>query len=142
MKNNFLQQLGLAFKIWLVAVLANALMGVSFMSIIYGNWHPWQQFGLVLMVGGIFSIPCMIAVLVVIALMAKRVNGMKLFWSVVAGGLTTTVLVYCAFINLLGVNGNDRELKYLMFVALLASIVSVTTFYRSLFILGRDFNSI
>jgi hypothetical protein len=140
MSNSFLKQLGLAFKIWLVAVLANALLGVSFMSIINGNWYPWQQFGLVLLVGGIFSIPCMIAVLVIIALLAKRVNGMRLFWAVEAGGLTATVLAYSAFMNLIG--GNDRELKNLMFVAMLAAIVSVATFYRSLFKWGHDFNTI
>ncbi len=47
MSNNFLKQLGLAFKIWLVAVLTNAFLTVSFMSIINGNWYPWQQFDLV-----------------------------------------------------------------------------------------------
>lgn len=140
MSNNFLKQLGLAFKIWLVAVLANAFLAVSFMSIINGNWYPWQQLGLVLLVGGFFSIPCMIAVLVIIALMAKRVNGMRLFWSVVAGGLTVTVMAYTTFMNLVG--GNNRELKYFLFAAMLAAIVSITTFYRSLFKWGRDFNSI
>ena len=139
MSNNFLKQLGLAFKIWLVAVLTNAFLTVSFMSIINGNWYPWQQFGLILLIGGLYSIPCMIAVLVTIALLAKRVNGMRLFWSVIAGGLTVTALMYGAFVNIVG--GNSRELKCLMFVSMLAAIVSVTTFYRSIFKWGRDFNS-
>ena len=138
MNNNTLYQLGLAAKIWLVAVIMNALLGALLIGFSNGGEGMWEMFLLILMVGGLFSIPCLVTVFLLIRLLTGWVGGILIFLIVAAGGVAVTVLVFNGLMQELG-EGDRDNMRYMLVVTIIAALAGVVTFYKPLMKQGREF---
>lgn len=137
--NNFLKQLELAAKIWAAAVAVNALLVTLNFGFNDGGAIPLILL-LMVVFGGIFSIPCLVIVFFIIRLSATRVNGKWLFGCVMAGGIITTLIVLNAFLDEM-MEGGDRELqKTIWITSVMAAIASVAVFYKSLLQWGKEYS--
>lgn len=135
----FLRQLGLAAKIWLVAVGVNALF-IAIDFAFSGGLSVIPQILLMMVIaGGLFSIPCLVVVFCIIRLLATRVKGKWLFGCVMAGGIIITVIVLNAFVEeLLGTGDRDLQ-RNIWVISIMAAIAGVASFYRSIIQWGREF---
>jgi hypothetical protein len=131
----FLLQLWLAIRIWLLAVVANTLLGTIFLVAI--RWARAEQllfFGTYY--GVIFSFPVMLAILIIINRYAADKSGLILLRTVYRTGLALTVVVFITFCIMIGM----REAVIcliLQCIALLSGVLGITAFNRSIMKWGR-----
>jgi hypothetical protein len=126
MKKENLKQIWVAFKIWVIAIAANTLLGSLYLSghldkeLIYSG----------LFYGSIFSLPIFIILLIVINhCVARRKNGLQLFRYVFIFGLLLTVIFSALFLFMLG----GLIPTGLLFIAVLSGIAGITSQYGSMF---------
>jgi hypothetical protein len=135
MKSKFLQQLWLVTRIWLVAASVNALLGAIFTS---GSleWEAmWGTFVLTGIFGGLFSIPVLVGLLIIIAIgAALRIHGWLLLVLLYAIGITLTVMVFSAFMEAFPDPSNTTSFD----LALLSGIAGITSFYKSILKCGYN----
>lgn len=138
MKYKFLQQLWLVTRIWLVAAGLNALLG----AIITGlpEWGlVWENFVLIGLFGGIFSIPVLLGLLAVIAIgVALKIKGWLLLGLLYTIGITLTILVFTSFMAAFPDPTNSTSFG----LALLSGIAGITSFYKSIMKWGLDYNNV
>jgi hypothetical protein len=138
MESKFLQQLRLVTRIWLVAAGINALLGAIITG--FPEWEViWSCFVLIGLFGGIFSIPVLLGLLVIISIgSALRIKGWLLLGLLYAIGITLTVLVFTSFMESFPDPGNNTSFG----LALLSGIAAITSFYKSILKWGSDYNNV
>jgi hypothetical protein len=140
MNNNFLKQLWLALRIWLVAIAVNSLLGTFYLTDFFTSPHEIPVF---LETGSIFSalfsFPIMLVLLIIInRCMATDTNGLLLFRTVFVSGIVLTVIMFLLFWALIG--GYDG-FGMLLSIAILSGIVGMASHHKSLLKSGSEFNN-
>lgn len=136
MANDFPRQLWVAFKIWVLAVCANTILGTLYLGsegmipllLIYGT-----------LFGGMYSFPVFILLVVIINRgVVKKVNGLFLFRLVFISGLILTAAVWKWFM----LTSSDFPTEHIafLFIALLSAIIAIACQHKSLFKLAAKKN--
>lgn len=126
MKKEFLKQIWVAFKIWVIALAANTLLGSLYLA---GELDSFlMTAGLV--IGIIFSFPLLIILYVVInECVSRRKNGLLLFQYVFIIGLGLTLISSGIFV--MGFNGGHDI--GLLAIALISAVAGIGSQYGALF---------
>ena len=126
MKKSYFKQFWVAFKIWVIALVVNALLGSLYIE---GELDKLLICtGLIF--GCIFSFPIFCIVLIVIAdCISRKLNGLQLFRYVLIAGLLFTLLSSVIFSLLI----SSTVQSGLMVISLLSCIAGVTAQYAALF---------
>jgi hypothetical protein len=137
----FLLQLWLAIRIWLLAVVANTLLGTIFLAGI-----RWADAGSLLffgtLYGAIFSFPVMLAILFIVnRYVAADKTGLIILRAVYRTGLALTVVVFIAFCIMIGIR-EAIVCLILQCIALLSGVLAITAFNRSIMKWGRVRNNV
>jgi hypothetical protein len=127
----FLQQLWLAIRIWILAVAVNTLLGTIFLAgIKWADAESLLFFGTYY--GAIFSLPVMLAMLIIInRYAAADKTGLIILRAVYRTGLTLTIVVFIAFCIMIGMREAIICLV-LQCIALLSGVLGITAFNRSI----------
>ena len=127
----FLQQLWLAIRIWLLAVAVNTLLGTIFLAgIKWADAESLLFFGTYY--GAIFSLPVMLAMLIIInRYAAADKTGLIILRAVYRTGLTLTIVVFITFCIMMGMREAIICLV-LQCIALLSGVLGITAFNRSI----------
>lgn len=121
-----LKQFWVAFKIWVIALAANTLLG----SLYLAGSLEWDFMFPGLVFGSIFSFPIFCVILIVINhCVARKKDGLQLFRFVFIASIALTLFTSVLFFWLVSLAISSG----LVVVALLACIIGVTTQYSSLF---------
>ena len=141
MNNKSLRQLWLAIRIWLVAVVTNAVLGSFFLADFkFKISTDYLQAGL--LYGSIFSLPVLVALYYLIKhCVDTNKSGLQIFGRVITVSILATVLMFMCFWGLIGI-GADMLMLSLLGIALLSGIIAISIQYRSFIKLGSDFNTI
>jgi hypothetical protein len=137
----FLLQLWLALRIWLLAVIANTLLGTLFLACIrWANVKDLLFFGT--LYGAIFSFPVMLTILFIInRSVAADKTGLVLLRSVYRNSLILTVPIFIVFCITIGLHEAIVGL-ILQCIALLSGVLGITAFNRSIMKWGRVRNNV
>jgi hypothetical protein len=139
--NNKLRQLWLAIRIWLIAVVTNAVLG----SLLLGGFsfeRCTEFLDMGLFFGAVFSLPVMLSLYYLIKhYVDTNKSGWQIFWKVIGVSVLVTVLMFLVFWAFIGIGG-DGLMLILLGVALLSGIIAIATQYPSFKKLGSDFNTI
>lgn len=128
MKKESLKQAWVAFKIWIIALAANTLMGSIYLS--GGIDRDLVIFGLIY--GTIFSAPIFLILLLVIGhCVSRRKNGLVIFRYVFITGLLMTGICSILFGMLIG------TIPGLLFISVLSAVIAIALQYNALFKLAR-----
>ena len=129
MDNNFSRQLWVAFKIWVLAICCNTILGTLYLGgegmipllLIYGT-----------LLGGMYSFPVFVLLIVVInRCVAKKINGLFLFRLVFISGFLLTLGAWKLFT--LTSNDFSKEHFAFLFIAQLSAIIAIALQHKSLF---------
>jgi len=140
MKYALLKQLLLAIAIWVWAIILNTLLGTIYLvAIKFADADVLLAFGS--MYSAIFSLPVMLAILIIIIVYAaNNRKGAQLFNAVFITSIVLTVIVFLIFWNLIGVRGVIIALV-LQCIAIASGGISLMTFYNRLVKWGGDFRT-
>lgn len=123
--NKFYKQISIAFKIWLVALLIDALVGTFFLaasSYSYNVSYALKDLGSYAGISAIFSFPVfMLLFLIINRCMQSKVAGQRTYLIVLLSGIGLTIVAYILFLTYIGV------MSKILFVHFLIAIMSCIT---------------
>ena len=145
MRNDYYKRLWLAIKIWLIAVLANALLGTVYLSgfvFRYRNETALQYLKLGFIWGGIFSFPVMLILLYALRhCIDSNRTGRSLICNLFVTSLLLTCFMFIIFCAVISV-GATSILLVLLGIALLSGVIGIASQYRSLLKCGSDHQNV
>jgi hypothetical protein len=137
--NMFLKQLWLSFKIWLIAVAANTILGTLYLS----DFKLHAVADLIIVgtcLGAFFSFPIMIIISVIINRCAAA--GVTGWYILSLLFIATAVLATIAFMIFCGGFSLSGDMIILLCFAIFSGLTGITIFYRSILKWGSDYNNI
>ena len=142
MNNSFLYRLWLLARIWLAAVMINAVLGTFYLSD-----YPFNRYTPTILLTGLvwgapFSLPVPIVIMIVMNRCLKAgMNGFQLLGRVFITGILMSIIMFLIFSSIIGLNG-EREMVALLGTAVLSGIIAIAIHYRPLLKMGNNSTSI
>jgi hypothetical protein len=125
--NNFLKQVWIAFKIWLVAVSIDTLLGTLFLSVTswdYSVYSALNDLGLYASISSLFSFPVfLMLVLIINRCLVSGATGLRTYSIILLSGIGLTILVYVIFISWIG--GMNKVIAGHFLIAILSGIAGI-----------------
>jgi len=139
MRTSYLKRLWLVTRVWVIAVVANALLGTLIISDFKYRSFSGDALLIGLVLGAIFSLPVAATLLVVIKNgIVNSVTGKQMFQRLLLTAVLCTVIVFIIFWGL----AEMRSEMFLLFpCSIVSGILSVATQYRSILKCGSDYNN-
>lgn len=138
MKNSYLYRLWLLARIWLAAVMINAVLGTFYLS-----GYPFDRYTSTILLTGLlwgapFALPVPIVIMIVMNRCLKAgMNGFQLLGRVFITGIVMSIIVFLIFSSIIGLNG-EKEMVALLGTAVLSGIIAIAIHYRPLLKLGNN----
>jgi hypothetical protein len=140
MNTNFLKRLWLITRIWLVAVMTNAVLGTLYLTDFTYSFHT----GTILFAGMLWGVPFSLPVAIIIMVVMNRfikgeMNELQLFRGILVTGILMSVIMFLTFCWFIKLPGEYRIV--LLSNAVLSGIIAMAIQYRPLLKLGKNLRS-
>lgn len=144
MRNNYNKHRWLAIKIWLIAVIANDILGTIYLSgfvFQYRNETALEYLKLGIVWGAIFSLPVMLILLYALRhCIDSNMTGWSLFRYIIVTSLLLTCFMFIVFCAVISV-GATSILLVLLAIALLSGVIGIASQYSALLKCGSDYQN-
>src|SRR5690348_8400184 len=131
--NSFYKQIWVAFKIWLIAVSIDTIVGALFMTAGFsgGGGVAIEYIGMYASLSAMFSFPIFLALIFIInRCRANEVASHRAFLVVLLSGIGLTILIYAVFVSMIG--RFDKVFLGHFLIALLSAFAAISLQYRSI----------